>query len=180
MQKKSWKWYFSPCLQFSKCWFKAFTLLACPGLSPAHLKQDPGRPWVQTWCKPLLSENFCFLCHCRMFAGASGRCSANELQTASSIQHFDYLPNLSKFLTSCFLFPPTRCPSGRHWIWGRNILIPGPVVSSVWTTQGSVALFIFPTCLVGGLAEWEGCRLWVLEKIFERFIVVVIVLNSHH
>lgn len=115
-------------------------------------------------------KTFYFLCHGRTFAGAPGRCSANELQAASSILRFDYLPNLSKFLTSCFLFPPTRCPSGRHWIWGWSILIPGPAVLSVWTTQGSVALFIFPTCLVGGLAKKEGFRLWVLEKYLSGFL----------
>lgn len=156
--------YFALCLQVSKCWFKAFTLWAYPGLSSTHLDQHPGRPWVQAWGKHRLSEDFCFFCHCKMLAGAPGRCSANELQAASSSLRFDYLPNLSKFLTSCFLFPPTRCPSGRHWIWGWSILIPGPAVLSVWTTQGSVALFIFPTCLVGGLAKREGCRLWVLEN----------------
>lgn len=119
-------------------------------------------------------QDFCCLCCCRMFAGAPGRSSANELQAASSMQGFDYLPNLSKFLTSCFLFPPTKCPSGRHWIWGWNILIPGTAILSVWTTQGSVALFVFPTCLVGGLTKWEGFRLWVLEKYLSSLLLLLL------
>lgn len=35
----------------------------------------------------------------------------------------------------------------------KNILIPGPAILSVCTAQGSVALFIFPTCLVGGFTK---------------------------
>lgn len=53
--KQSWQWYFSPCIQLSKGWCKAFTLSACPGLSPTHLEQHPGWQWVQAWCKPRFS-----------------------------------------------------------------------------------------------------------------------------
>lgn len=37
---------------------------------------------------------------------------------------FDYLSNLTKFLTSCFLLPPTWCPSGRYWILGMKHVNP--------------------------------------------------------
>lgn len=166
--KQSWQWHFSPCLQFNKYWFKA--------LHFQHVLDSPQYLWACSGyrhnAKPQLSQDFCFFASCRMLAGAPWRCSANnELQAASSIQCFDYLPNLCKFLTSCFLLPPTRCPSGRHWIRGWNILILGPAVLSVCTTQGSVALFIFPTCPVGGLAKWGGSRLWVLEKYLSGLVV---------
>lgn len=138
-------------------------------------------PWATPWLavgagmmQASILRILCCLCCWRMFAGAPGRCSANELQADSSMQGFDYLPNLSKFLTSCFLFPPTKCPSGRHWIWGWNTLIPGSAVLSVWTTQGSVALFVFPTCLVGGLTKWEGFRLWVLEKYLSSLLLLLL------
>lgn len=45
--KQSWQWYFSPCIQCRKCWCKAFTLSACPGLSPTHLEQHPGAGMIQ-------------------------------------------------------------------------------------------------------------------------------------
>lgn len=111
--------------------------------------------WVQAMAEPAC-QSCALFASCRMSAEALGRCSANELQAASSVQCFDYLPNLSKFLTSRFLLPPTSCPSGRHWIWGWNILIGEAALLSMCTTQGSVALFIFPTCLVGGMAKWKA------------------------
>lgn len=47
---------------------------------------------------------------------------------------------------------------------GRTTLIWGPAVEWICTTQGTAALFIFPTCLVGGSGKGEGFRLQVLEK----------------